>query len=562
MQESIQALFRVLTLLSAILSVAYAQNVDASATPAPEDAKTPYTVCTIPLEPMAYCDLNSNASSSFSGLSIQVFRDIADDVLNWKEGVDYQFVCVTTDTPTTLYERVVPEDGDCDAFIASTTITAERTENGVVWAHPYFDGSIGVIVRSDPKSSSGWAWTRPFTWELWLALGVTIVFLPLIIYYLEVLSITRQVTAKDSVKGYGEASWRTMWVMIQGETMGVTNLAARVVVIVLSFASLIISSSYTANLAAFLTIKSYGEINSIKDLVGMSVSTVEVYQDQFLRRYGLRTMEANISSFDDIKREMADVAAGTITGFLIDREVAQYYVAQWPGCQLRLLPQITEPFNYGLAFGASMPRDIVDAFSLSIMQNQEDGTIQEWGDTYLMSSSACLQDSDTSQDIAQLSFTQVYGLWVMIGGAIGVGMLLMGGKRLHVLISRFAPSLAAQTHPPCRLLVSLVRFSGTSGAGIATGDEINLYTNWSQPSRIPAESLCAETVGRQSTAICTQLRAISTHGALAGLSVFVYLHVHYIRQHVNNHSTPLLAALPPIRSARASGRSLYSKPGY
>ena len=100
-------------------------------------------------------------------------------------------------------------------------------------------------------------------------------------------------------------------------------------------------------------------------------------------------------------------------------------------------------------------------------------------------------------------------------------MLLMGGKRLHVLISRFAPSLAAQTHPPCRLLVSLVRFSGTSGAGIATGDEINLYTNWSQPSRIPAQSLRAETVGRQSTAICTQLRAISTRGALAGLSVFV-----------------------------------------
>merc|ERR1719183_1839814 len=107
--------------------------------------------------------------------------------------------------------------------------------------------------------------------------------------------------------------------MIQGETMGVTNLAARVVVIVLSFASLILSSSYTANLAAFLTVKSFGEINTIKDLVGMSVSTVEVYQDQFLRRYGLRTIEANISSVDDIRREMADVAAGTITGFLIDR---------------------------------------------------------------------------------------------------------------------------------------------------------------------------------------------------------------------------------------------------
>ncbi len=289
-------LVRVLPLLGAALAGVDAQNVDAPAAPVTEDAKTPFIVCTIPLEPMAFCDANSNASSSFSGLSIQVFRDISNDVLNWKEGEDYQFVCVTTDTPTTLYNRVVPEDGDCDAFIASTTITSERTENGVVWAHPYFDGSIGVVVKSDLQTSDGWAWTRPFTWELWLALGLTATLLPLIVYFLEVLSIKRQVTAKDSVKGYSEAAWRAMWVMIQGETMGVTNLAARVVVIVLAFASLILSSSYTANLAAFLTVKSYGEINSVKDLVGMSVSTVEVYQDQFLRRYGLRTIEANISS--------------------------------------------------------------------------------------------------------------------------------------------------------------------------------------------------------------------------------------------------------------------------
>ena len=288
-----RVLFGVVPLL---VANAGAQNAVAPAAPAAEDAKKPFIVCTLPLEPMAYCDRNSNASSSFSGLSIQVFRDISADVLNWKEGEDYQFVCIDTDTPTTLYQRVVPEDGDCDAFIASTTITAERTENGVVWAHPYFDGSIGVVVKSDPKTSNGWAWTRPFTWELWLALGMTALLLPLIIYFLEVLSIKRSVTGKESAKGYNEATWRALWVMIHGETMGVTNVAARVVVIVLAFSSLILSSSYTANLAAFLTVKSFGEINTINDLVGMSVSTVEVYQDQFLRRYGLRTIEANISS--------------------------------------------------------------------------------------------------------------------------------------------------------------------------------------------------------------------------------------------------------------------------
>ena len=179
---------------------------------------------------------------------------------------------------------------------------------------------------------------------------------------------------------------------------------------------------------------------------------------------------------DDIRREMADVAAGTITGFLFDREVAQFYVAQWPGCGLRLLPQITEPFDYGLAFGPATSREIVDAFSLAIQMNMEDGTIQDRGNTYLLADSPCLAQDDQSEDIVQLSFSQVYGLWVMMGVAVGLGVFLMGGKRMHVLISRWAfvalHSLRLVLTHSCVVLVrSFFRRSGTSGAGIATGDE-------------------------------------------------------------------------------------------
>jgi hypothetical protein len=253
--------------------------------------------------------------------------------------------------------------------------------------------------------------------------------LPLLVYLLEVLSIKRSVTVKDSARGYNESAWRTVWVMIQGETMAVTNVAARSVVVILSFVSLILSASYTANLAAFLTLKSYGSINSIFDLQGMSVSTVEVYQPRFLNRYGLRTIEATISSYDDIRAEAGDVAAGMLAAFLIDREVAQYYVATWPDCALRLLPQITEPFDYGLAFGTSTPQDIVSAFSLAIMKLTEDGTIQSIGDVYLLSNSPCLTDDLGNEEIAQLSFGQVYGLWVLLGASIFLGTILMASKR-------------------------------------------------------------------------------------------------------------------------------------
>ena len=103
--------------------------------------------------------------------------------------------------------------------------------------------------------------------------------LPLVIYLLEVMSIKRRVSVKESVRSYNEAAWRTIWLMIQGDgaLLEVTNLGARVVTVVLSFVSLIISSSYTANLAAFLTLKSLGDINTVSDLVGLSASTIELY---------------------------------------------------------------------------------------------------------------------------------------------------------------------------------------------------------------------------------------------------------------------------------------------
>lgn len=390
-----------------------------------------FVVCTIPLDPMAKCSMNSNLSSSFSGLSIDSFREAAKQGLGWTEGEDYTFACVDSDTPTTLNEKILPADGVCDAFIASTTISSERTQAGVVWAYPYWSGSIGIITKSNPTTSDGWAWTKPFTWKLWLAIGLTVVVLPIIVYFLEVLSIKRRVSLGDTMKGYAEATWRTLWVMIQGETMGVSMIGARVVVIVLAFVALILSASYTANLAAFLTLKSFSSVNSIYDLQGLAVSTVEVYQDRILSRYGLKTVEAVISSAEDIKDEAALVAQGVLAGFLIDAEVAQYLVATWPDCALTLLPQTIEPYDYGLAFNPRTDSDIVDAFSLSIIRLLEDGTIADIGSKYLLDDSPCLNQGINNEEIGQITFMQVYGLWVLIGGGVVLGLLVVLLLRLH-----------------------------------------------------------------------------------------------------------------------------------
>ena len=385
-----------------------------------------FVVCTLGrVAPMASCTEGNN--NSFTGLSIEIFRETARDALSWKEGVDYRFECLFGGTLSTLQTEILPVNGSCDAFIAATTITSERSEMGVVWAYPYWSGSIGIITRSTPKSTDGWAWTKPFTWSLWLAIGLTVIVLPILVYYLEVLSIKRRVTMSDSLLGYVEATWRTLWVMIQGETMSVSMLSARVVVIVLAFVALILSASYTANLAAFLTLKSFSSVNSIYDLQGYAVSTVEAYQQRIQEGYGLKTMVADLSTRDDLTKEAGQVAMGSLAAFLYDTEVAQYLVATWPECRLRLLPDTIEPFDYGLAFNTRTDQDIVDAFSFSILRLTEDGTIKTLGDKFLMNDSPCLNQGINNEEIGQINFTQVYGLWVLIGAAMvtGIGIVIL-----------------------------------------------------------------------------------------------------------------------------------------
>ena len=383
-----------------------------------------FTVCTLSrVAPMASCTLGDD--TSFSGLSVEIFRAAAQDSFNWKEGTDYRFDCLQQGTLETLEKDIIPVNGSCDAFIASITITSERTAMGVVWAYPYWSGSIGVITQSTPKSTDGWAWTKPFTWSLWLAIGLTVIFLPVVVYYLEVLSIKKRVSLHDSLFGYMEATWRTLWVMIQGETMSVSMLSARLLVIVLAFVALILSASYTANLAAFLTLKSFSAVNSIFDLQGYAVSTVEAYQQRILEGYGLKTMVAQLSTRDDLTKEAGQVAMGSLAAFLYGTEVAQYLVATWPECRLRILPDTIEPFDYGLAFNSRTDPDIVDAFSLNILRLIEDGTIKGLGDRFLLLNSPCLNQGIKGDEIGQINFTQVYGLWVLIAAAMVGGIVIV-----------------------------------------------------------------------------------------------------------------------------------------
>ena len=150
---------------------------------------------------------------------------------------------------STMISSLSNATGECSASSTGVTITSERQAAGLRFTYPTFKASLGILVKArrppfppvqsggacrvqdaaaarchartqQPSSllrrralcrrlprpqrphsrpqantaeSGGWGFTRPFSWGLWLALFVTLIVFPVIIFLIEFLSLRRHV---------------------------------------------------------------------------------------------------------------------------------------------------------------------------------------------------------------------------------------------------------------------------------------------------------------------------------------------------------------------------------
>ena len=389
----------------------------------------PMIVCTISLPPMSECTVGQQGAASFRGISIDIFRDVALQAKKWEEGVDYQFLCLQNGTDTAV-DYVLSEQGVCDALIAATTITKERTEKGLIWAYPYLSSDLAVVIEKDPIQSDGWNWIQPFTWQLWLASALTALIVPIFFATFEVLSIGTSPNTQDCLNAYRESVYHSFMIFL---ALGVAQMAgfpARLIAVIFSFMSLILIASYTANLAAFLTNKSITSINSIYDLSGLAVSTAPVYTESLFDRFGLVSNGVQLGSFDDILAQGDLITNKSISAFIIDQEIAERLVIEYPGCKLGLLPASYQPFDFGLAFDPRTEGGIADDFTIAILSQTENGNIKEIVDRYIPSENECLESS-VENGLDKISFMEVYGLWIVLAVGFGIALILAASYKIY-----------------------------------------------------------------------------------------------------------------------------------
>jgi polar amino acid transport system substrate-binding protein len=317
------AVIRALAIIALVLAVA-----------SPARADTHLVIGTKPSPPFAM----KQADGTWTGISIELWRELAAAMHATYELKEYA-------TVDALLAAV--EHRDVDAGIGALTITAAR-EARVDFTHPIY--STGLAIATTPGGGGGaLATVRALaTWQLAKLLAALFGLLAAIgtlVWLFE--RRNNEQFSRDPVRGIGAGVWWsavTMTTVGYGDKSPVT-LGGRIVGLAWMFAALIIISFFTASITTALTVdRLESAIRGPEDLPRVTVasvtgSTSATYLDAHHIAY-----HAVATPLDGLRA----VAAG-VDAVVYDAPILQYLAKHELGGTVRVLPQVFDRQDYGIA---------------------------------------------------------------------------------------------------------------------------------------------------------------------------------------------------------------------
>lgn len=278
-----------------------------------------------------------------------------------------------------------------DVGLSALTITPER-ESVVDFTTRYMDYSVGVLLRKAERTVDMFACLAPFDLSLWACIAGTVLLVGVLVYLLNWLNPPRLPMGSVSSTTLYNSMWFVYGSFVQqGGEVPYTTLATRMMMGVWWMFALIVISSYTANLAAFLTITRIE--NSIQSLQDLSKQTELPYgtvldsavYDQ-VRSKAMNPFERDPmysqmwrminrtgggdNNVEESKEGIRKVKYGRF-GFVWDAAVLEYVANNDEDCSFYTVSNNAPDRGYGIAMQHGSPyRDI---FSQRILELQQNG---------------------------------------------------------------------------------------------------------------------------------------------------------------------------------------------
>ncbi|KAI1287063.1 Glutamate receptor ionotropic, kainate 2 [Halotydeus destructor] len=340
-------------------------------------------------------------------------------------------------------------DRKADLAIADLTITSER-QTAVDFTLPFMNLGISILYRKpEEKPPKLFSFLSPFSVEVWLYMATSFLGVSLLLYVISRLSPYEWVSSHpcdddpdelENQFSLGNCLWFALGsIMQQGSDLSPRALSTRTLASIWWFFTLIMVSSYTANLAAFLTVSRMASpIENADDLAKQTTITYGCKGEGstyfFFKGSNHTTYERMWSTMESLRPSVfvTDNTKGidrVLKGnyaYLMESTTIEYEVQK--NCDLQQIGSLLDQKGYGIATPPDSPYR--GFLSEAILTLQEEGQLAElkkkWWVTRLEEKGeSCPPDKKSSSAAAELDIANVGGVFVVLLAGTGVGCLIV-----------------------------------------------------------------------------------------------------------------------------------------
>uniref|UniRef100_A0A6Q2WXT8 Glutamate receptor n=1 Tax=Esox lucius TaxID=8010 RepID=A0A6Q2WXT8_ESOLU len=395
-------------------------------------------------------------NDQFEGYCVDLASEIAKHI-----GIKYKIAIVpdgkygARDHETKIWNGMVGElvYGKAEIAVAPLTITLVR-EEVIDFSKPFMSLGISIMIKKPQKSKPGvFSFLDPLAYEIWMCIVFAYIGVSVVLFLVSRFS-PYEWHAEEPEEGSTEPGpadqppnefgiFNSLWFslgafMQQGCDISPRSLSGRIVGGVWWFFTLIIISSYTANLAAFLTVeRMVSPIESAEDLAKQTEIAYGTLDSgstkEFFRRSKIAVYEKMWSYMKSA--EPSVFAKTTAEGvarvrkskgkyaFLLESTMNEYTEQRKP-CDTMKVGGNLDSKGYGIA--TPKGSQLRNAVNLAVLKLNEQGLLDKLKNKWWYDKGECGSGGGDSKDSGSkaLSLSNVAGVFYILVGGLGLAMLV------------------------------------------------------------------------------------------------------------------------------------------
>nr|XP_023648270.1 glutamate receptor 4 isoform X2 [Paramormyrops kingsleyae] len=394
-------------------------------------------------------------NDQYEGYCVDLASEIAKHI-----GIKYQISIVpdgkygARDPETKIWNGMVGElvYGKAEIAVAPLTITLVR-EEVIDFSKPFMSLGISIMIKKPQKSKPGvFSFLDPLAYEIWMCIVFAYIGVSVVLFLVSRFSPYEWHTEEPEEDSDGQPGeqppnefgiFNSLWFslgafMQQGCDISPRSLSGRIVGGVWWFFTLIIISSYTANLAAFLTVeRMVSPIESAEDLAKQTEIAYGTLDSgstkEFFRRSKIAVYEKMWSYMKSAEPTVftKTTAEGVARvrkskgkyAFLLESTMNEYTEQRKP-CDTMKVGGNLDSKGYGIATpkGSQLRTPV----NLAVLKLSESGVLDKLKNKWWYDKGECGPKDSGSKDKSSqaLSLSNVAGVFYILVGGLGLAMLV------------------------------------------------------------------------------------------------------------------------------------------